>query len=297
MTTGITTTTDFRGLAELRARAASGESTETAREAARQFEALFVQMMLKGMRDATAALGEDRDRTYEEMFDQQIALEMTRGQGIGLADLLVQQLRLGAGAPAAVAPDGAVAPVAAPAAAGSGADFRPGSPAEFVRALWPHAEQAGRELGIDPRAIVAQAALETGWGERQIRDGDGRSSFNLFGIKADERWPGRRVGVTTLEYTDGIALPQRAQFRAYGSLAEGVADYARFLRTNPRYRAALAAGGDSAGFAAGLQSAGYATDPAYAAKLGGILASPLLNGAVAALKDGAGLPIQPGNRS
>jgi flagellar protein FlgJ len=120
--------------------------------------------------------------------------------------------------------------VAAPAAAGSGADFRPGSPAEFVRALWPHAEQAGRELGIDPRAIVAQAALETGWGERQIRDGDGRSSFNLFGIKADERWPGRRVGVTTLEYTDGIALPQRAQFRAYGSLAEGVADYARFLR-------------------------------------------------------------------
>jgi flagellar protein FlgJ len=295
VTTGISATHDFRGLAELRADAAR-QSPEAAREAARQFEALFVQMMLKSMRDANAVLGEERDRTYEEMFDQQVALEMTRGKGLGLADMLVRQLQLNA---ADAAGDAAATATPAPppsgtqaAARDAGGDFRPASRLEFVRALWPHAEQAGRELGIDPRVIVAQAALETGWGSRQMRTDDGRSTFNLFGIKADARWSGARVGVTTLEYDGGVPAPTRAQFRAYGSLGEGVADYVRFLKSNGRYAAALADGGRGGDFAAGLQAAGYATDPAYADKIRGILASPAFDTALATLKAGAAVPTE-----
>jgi flagellar protein FlgJ len=286
---------DFQGLARLRTDAAQA-SPEAAREAARQFEALFVQMMLKSMRDANAVNGEQRDRTYEDMFDRQIALEMTRERGLGLADMLVQQLRLiQPGADGEAGP--AAAPAVAPAAAAPAAAASPGTPgaatanpAAFVRELWPHAERAGRELGVDPRAIVAQAALETGWGSRQIRDESGRSANNLFGIKADERWQGRRVGVTTLEYEAGLPAPVRAQFRAYDSLAEGVADYVRFLKDNPRYRTALAAGRDAGTYAGELQAAGYATDPRYADKIRSILASPVLDAAVRTLKFAGGMP-------
>jgi flagellar protein FlgJ len=308
VTTGISATHDFRGLAELRADAAR-QSPEAAREAARQFEALFVQMMLKSMRDANAVLGEERDRTYEEMFDQQVALEMTRGKGLGLADMLVRQLQLNAADAsdaAAVASTGAApsaGPLAAPGAPAApglardtGGDFRPASRLDFVRSLWPHAEQAGRELGVDPRVIVAQAALETGWGSRQMRTDDGRSTFNLFGIKADARWTGARVGVTTLEYDGGVPAPTRAQFRAYGSLGEGVADYVRFLKANGRYAAALADGSRGGDFAAGLQAAGYATDPAYADKIRGILASPGFDAAITTLKAGAAVPTDAAGR-
>lgn len=305
MTTGISATHDFRGLAELRADAAR-QSPEAAREAARQFEALFVQMMLKSMRDANAVLGENRDRTHEEMFDQQVALEMTRGKGLGLADMLVRQLQLNAADASdgaadtstdAAAAAGALATPAVPAAArDTGGDFRPASRLDFVRALWPHAEQAGRELGVDPRVIVAQAALETGWGSRQMRTDDGRSTFNLFGIKADARWSGPRVGVTTLEYDGGVPAPTRAQFRAYGSLGEGVADYVRFLKSNGRYAAALADGSRGGDFAAGLQAAGYATDPAYADKIRGILASPGFDAAITTLKAGATVPTDAAGR-
>jgi flagellar protein FlgJ len=305
VTTGINATHDFRGLAELRADAAR-QSPEAAREAARQFEALFVQMMLKSMRDANAVLGENRDRTYEEMFDQQVALEMTRGKGLGLADMLVRQLQLnaadasdaaaGTGTDAAATVGALAAPRAPAVARDTGADFRPASRLDFVRSLWPHAEQAGRELGVDPRVIVAQAALETGWGSRQMRTDDGRSTFNLFGIKADARWNGARVGVTTLEYDGGVPAPTRAQFRAYGSLGEGVADYVRFLKANGRYAAALADGSRGGDFAAGLQAAGYATDPAYADKIRGILASPGFDAAITTLKAGAAVPTDAAGR-
>jgi flagellar protein FlgJ len=303
VTTGISLYNDFQGLARLRADAAQS-SPDSAREAARQFEALFVQMMLKSMRDASSAYGEQRDRTYDEMFDQQIALEMTRGRGLGLADMLVQQLRLstpeGAG-PDDAAPGAAAGAPAAPAAGATAAPAAaatstPATPAEFVRELWPHAERAGRELGVDPRAIVAQAALETGWGSRQIRDEAGRSANNLFGIKADGRWDGRRVGVNTLEYEGGLPAPVRAQFRAYDSLAEGVADYVRFLKDNPRYRAALEAGGDAGAYAGELQAAGYATDPRYADKIRSILASPALDAAVRTLKFAGGVPTTQADR-
>lgn len=328
MTAQINTFNDFQGLSRLKTEAGA-RSPEAAREAARQFEALFVQMMLKSMRDANAVLGEQKDTTYQEMFDKQIAMEMSQGKGLGLADLMVRQLGATGDNPDAAATPGetplplamllqrlpaanrAVLPelpegldpalalpdpaglnprlnvnlplpalpeMRLPALAGSNrADFRPGSREDFVREIWPLAVRAGEKLGVNPRAIVAQAALETGWGSRQIRDDAGVSGNNLFGIKADARWAGERVTVTTLEYEGGLPKPQRAQFRAYPDLAAGFEDYVRFLQGNPRYSDALRAGSSTDAYAERLQSAGYATDPRYAEKIRSIVASPILD--------------------
>lgn len=328
MTAQINTFNDFQGLSQLKTEAGA-RSPEAAREAARQFEALFVQMMLKSMRDANAVLGEQKDNTYQEMFDKQIALEMSQGKGLGLGDLMVRQLGAAdgtaedapaaAGTPAPLAmllqrlpaaaraalpeiADGVGPELSIPDAAGlnarlninlpmpalpemrlpalassNRADFRPASREEFVREIWPLAVRAGEKLGVDPRAIVAQAALETGWGSRQIRDDAGVSGNNLFGIKADSRWTGERVTVTTLEYEGGLPKPQRANFRAYPDLAAGFEDYVRFLQGNPRYSDALRSGASTDAWAQSLQSAGYATDPRYAEKIRSIVASPILD--------------------
>ena len=338
MTANINTYNDFQGLSQLKSDA-SARSPDATREAARQFEALFVQMMLKSMRDANAVLGEERDTTYDEMFDKQISLDMTRGKGLGMGDMLVRQLG-GTEAPEA-APAGSVgqSPLAlllqrVPAAlratvpelpgiiaprlsipdptelranlnlqlpalpdldsslpAGtSRGDFRPETRADFVREVWPLAVRAGKQLGVDPRAIVAQAALETGWGRRLIRDDAGVSGNNLFGIKADRAWSGERVTVTTLEYEGGLPKPQRAQFRAYPDLATGFQDYVDFMRGNPRYSEALRTGGSAHEYAARLQSAGYATDPRYAEKIRSIIAGPTLSTVLPTLKDVTDVP-------
>ena len=330
MTANISSVNDFQGLAQLR-HDASVPSQETAREAARQFEALFVQMMLKSMRDANAVLGESQDTTYQEMFDQQIAMEMTRGRGLGIADMMSRQLGIAPEQPAAnavssiatsipallsripalrsgaasaygelqppgfselPAPDALQPDLSALGTVSSGerTDFRPASREEFVREIWPLAVKAGRTLGVEPRAIVAQAALETGWGSRQIRDDAGVSGNNLFGIKADSRWNGERVSVATLEYEGGLPKPQRARFRAYPDLAAGFEDYVRFLRDNPRYSEALQSGADAGAYADRLQSSGYATDPRYAEKIRSIIASPILGSVDTSLKAGDKLP-------
>ena len=156
-------------------------------------------------------------------------------------------------------------------------DFRPQTREDFVREIWPLAVRAGQKLGINPRAIVAQAALETGWGSRQIRDDAGVSGNNLFGIKADSRWTGERVTVTTLEYEGGLPKPQRAQFRAYPDLAAGFDDYVNFLKGNPRYGDALRSGDNAGLYAERLQAAGYATDPRYAEKIRSIINHPALD--------------------
>ncbi len=334
MTANISTYNDFQGLSKLRSDAAA-RSPEATREAARQFEALFVQMMLKSMRDANAVLGEKRDTTYEEMFDKQISFEMSRNKGLGLGEMMVRQLAGGdaAGAPppgidssvplslllqrvpglrpSAVpeiagalnpelaVPDTGYLNVPIPAlprmelpslVGGRRSDFRPETREDFVREIWPLAVDAGRKLGVDPKAIVAQAALESGWGSRQIRDDAGISGNNLFGIKADSRWTGERVTVTTLEYDGGLPKPQRAQFRAYPDLAAGFEDYVRFLKDNPRYDDALRAGGNAGVYADRLQSSGYATDPRYAEKIRSIIASPIIGAATSALKTAGAVP-------
>ncbi len=154
----------------------------------------------------------------------------------------------------------------------------------FVAGIWDHAQNAARELGVDPRALVAQAALETGWGKRQINHGDGRSAHNLFGIKATG-WKGERATVGTHEYVDGVRRNETASFRSYASPAESFADYVRLLKSNPRYQKALQAGTDVRGFARGLQQAGYATDPSYASKIASIAGGPTIQRAVAAIGD------------
>ncbi len=147
------------------------------------------------------------------------------------------------------------------------------SPDEFVNSLWPHAQAAAQKIGVDPKAVLAQAALETGWGKYPIAKEDGAASFNLFGIKADSRWQGDRAVVNTLEYRDGVAKREKAAFRAYQSFSESFDDYARFLQTSERYQEALRVGDNATAFTQSLQHGGYATDPQYAQKINNIMSS------------------------
>ncbi|MEP3350887.1 MAG: flagellar assembly peptidoglycan hydrolase FlgJ [Marinomonas sp.] len=152
------------------------------------------------------------------------------------------------------------------------------SPDEFVESLWPHAQQAAEKLGVNPKAILAQAALETGWGKYPIAKEDGAASFNLFGIKADSRWSGDRAVVNTLEFRDGVAKREKAAFRAYDSFSQSFDDYANFLSSSERYKDALQSGDDASMFAASLQRGGYATDPKYSEKIDSILESEWFQG-------------------
>jgi len=152
------------------------------------------------------------------------------------------------------------------------------SPDEFVENLWPHAQQAAEKLGVNPKAILAQAALETGWGKYPIAKENGAASFNLFGIKADGRWSGDRAVVNTLEFRDGVAKREKAAFRAYDSFGQSFDDYANFLSSSERYKDALQSGDDASMFAASLQKGGYATDPKYSEKIDSILSSQWFQG-------------------
>lgn len=401
--------TDLSGLSALK-RDAKTQSPETVRKVAQQFESIFAKMVLSSMRQANfgdSLMGSDQQKFYQGMFDDQLAVELSKGKGLGLADMLVQQLtRAGlvkgenatasgaatsdapmsgaaASGPAAAGPAAAgtaaagtasaydasraadaagknsafsigastaagmkrdflfdaarglkMAPSAAPspgelgsAPRGDGAaavaemqrdfpfgaaraeqsapssvisstllgttdqsaletttDFinkmlagnaeantpkvwRPGSPEDFVQQLWPCAEEAGRALGVDPKHLLAQAALETGWGKSLPCDVDGTTSFNFFGIKAGNRWQGDSVSVKTLEFEGGVPVPRQARFRAYDSAADSFRDYVEVLRNNPRFAGALNTGSDAKAFANALQKGGYATDPRYAMKI------------------------------
>src|SRR5579862_1159815 len=182
---------DFAGLDALK-RGARQNDPATLRAVAKQFESLFARMMIKSMRDAVGSdpiFGSDQEKMYQSMFDDQLSLEMTRGRGLGLADMLVRQLQRtsGTAAPAGAAPTGAG--TATPAASGSptAQAVTPASEAEqsrFIEEVWPAAQAAAQQLGVDPRGLVAQAALESNWGRSMPHDGSGHSSNNLFGIKA-----------------------------------------------------------------------------------------------------------------
>lgn len=288
--------TDFSGLARLRNEARS-ENPETLRKVARQFESIFLQMTLKSMREAGFGddlMNSDKSLFYRDMYDKQLALHLAEKSRIGLADLIVKQLggevknpmpvqgrdladyRRHPEFPAHRQASGAATANLKMAAGRSrtgvphavdGRDSFPGSPAAFVEKLRPYAVEAADDLGVHPGILLAQAALESGWGKRMIRHTDGSNSHNLFGIKADKRWAGAQIRVPTLEYSDGIAQKRHAAFRSYSDYAESFRDYVNFLRTNPRYQEALARGENPAGFIGSLQKAGYATDPDYAAKV------------------------------
>ena len=323
--------TDLNGLAGLR-RQARQNSPEAVREAAKQFEAVFVQMMLKSMRAASPSDGgglmdNDQTQLYREMYDQQIALSMAQQGKLGLADTIARQLGGGEGLTPPVRP---VSPeivgdplatlrqvqrirsnVAMPAqsqtpattlqpATGqnetnpypvSDAPFKPGSPVAFVRRMWPHAQEAARRLGVAPEVLIAQAAHETAWGRSVPRFADGRTSHNLFGIKASRGWDGERVVNSTFEFVNGVAVRQMDGFRAYSSYADSFNDYVRFLQVNPRYKDALGSVQDGSAYLRELQRAGYATDPGYARKILGLMNGPAFDEALETLKSASSRPI------
>jgi len=287
---------DFAAMAELRARAGRDRAGALG-EAARELEALFLETLLRSMRAATPGdplLGGAGLRLYREVHDRQLARELAARGSLGLAQLVVRQLGGGREAGGGSAGGAAVGHPRAPAAsvpgaaaprAGRGPDYADAR--EFVTRLWPHARRAARALGVPPETLLAQAALETGWGRRVPRRADGASSHNLFGIKAGAGWRGPVAVVRTLEHGEGGLQPERARFRAYASPAEAFDDYVALVRTSPRYRAALAAG-DAEGYLRALAAGGYATDPRYAEKVLAVLRGPRL---AAALKAAGARPI------
>ncbi len=294
---------DVQGVSQLKL-AAKQSSPEALRAAAQQFEAVFMNMLMKSMREATPQDGlfdSEQTRMYTSMLDQQLTQKLA-SRGIGLADVMVHQLSRtlniptgergvpdGSPAPAGLplnAPQGDAdplrakaraephAPAAAALPAPAGVSRRGDLPAHvdaFVQKLLPHARAASASTGIPARFMMGQAALETGWGRTEIRGPDGQNSHNLFGIKAGGSWKGRTVDVVTTEYVNGKPRKQLDRFRAYDSYADAFRDYADLLRGNARYQNVIAQGQDAAGFAHGLQQAGYATDPGYAQKLLGVI--------------------------
>jgi flagellar protein FlgJ len=263
-TTAATTYTDLNGLAALKRDPTSPQAIEGV---AAQVEALFLQMMLKSMRDATASDDPDSNEMgmYQDMFDKQVALSISQHDDLGIGALLKRQLS-GKTAPAAPKPSAAAAMVQ--------------TPAQFINHVMPSIRRAAATLGVNPKGLLAQAALETGWGRRMPRNADGSSSLNLFGIKAGDEWTGARATADTVEFNNGVATPRRSVFRSYGSIEESVGDFTNLLKNSPRYRQVIAAGADPQDYIDGIGKSGYATDPDYANKLSQILNSGALQAAL-----------------
>ena len=327
------------------------DGDDTLRATAKQFEALFLQMVMKSMREATPAsslMDSDDTKTYQSLLDQQMALNMSQAKGTGLSEVIYRQLG-GKAAPTAIdaldtgnrgasagfdladvarrpaipavraraAENAAAALLAAlPAGAsdsalklGSGADSAVGVSSyeravlearlsetvrsardsssavsqqarDFVAEVWPHALEASRKTGIPPQFMVAQAALETGWGQKQLRHADGSPSHNLFNIKVGTAWSGPSVAREVKEYANGQSYGESAHFRAYGSYAESFRDYASLMTRSSRYADVLGQT-DASSFARSLQDAGYATDPMYADKLTRVIGGSTLRTALA----------------
>lgn len=337
----VATYDDFGSLTALKRDSKTG-SASTIREVARQFESLFTRMVLKSVRDADFGdplFGDDAMKQYQDMYDDQLAIQLSSGKGLGLADMLVRQLsesgagRMGGAATGAGAGAGADVGAASTAAAesagalgstqpgGSAARIKRGSPyapldrspaaagaagavgraagppptaslsstvptastasttspvstdesrAAFVQGLWPEAVEAGAELGVDPRTLVAHAALETGWGQSLAGTAAAPCTHNLFGIKATPGWAGASIASRTVEFEAGVPRVRTDRFRAYGSTRDCFQDYVALLRGEPRYARALGTGSDVAAFGSALQQGGYATDPQYASKLAAV---------------------------
>jgi len=319
---------------------ASRDSAQASKAVAQQFEGLFIQMMLKGMRSA-AVMDKSQHSSYmdfyTEMYDKQISLMMSQQGGIGIADVLQQQMAryLPKGQePAGIATDTGnelpvyslpesraiersyQLPVAAMNYVASNPEVKTSQlkqamsldeavtadadvkiPAllsqaieplyvwqqadSFVEDLWPHAEKAASQLGISAQVLVAQSALETGWGKHLMKNSDGSVAFNLFGIKAGSSWTGQSVTHKTLEFREGSMQRESASFRSYESVADALEDYVAFVKSGPRYAQALEHGGNDNHYVNGLQKAGYATDPAYADKITNIMNGQTFNDALA----------------
>lgn len=259
---------DARGLDALRQQAAR-DPKQASRQAAVQFESLFMQMVMKSMRDATPkADGSSGDDNFTGMLDAQFARQFS-GRAGGLADLLEKQLTRHMQNLPTVSPENQPQPAqpAAPGAAAGTSVSGKSRAAGFLQKMLPHAREAERQTGVPASFILGQAALESGWGRGEMRNADGTPSHNLFGVKAGAGWKGATTEVPTTEFENGQPVRTRAAFRSYGSYTEAFADYARLLASQPRYANVVRGATSAEAFAGGMQRAGYATDPQYAAKL------------------------------
>lgn len=284
-TQSVDSYSDFEGLAKLK-NEAKAKTPDAIKEVAKQFESVFVGMMLKSMRQAKLADGvfdSSQSDFYRDMYDKEISVHLAGKRGIGLADLIEKQL----------SPDKSVVvnreqnitdyerqhfnskaaainshhEVAVKSVIKPFNHHNINSAADFVEQLRPYAEQAAKKLGVDANVLLAQSALETGWGKSVIKAQDGSSSYNLFNIKADKSWHGQQQKVSTLEFRDGIAKKEMAGFRSYNSYQESFDDYVNFIKTNPRYKTAIKMAEKAEQYVHELQQAGYATDPHYADKV------------------------------
>lgn len=321
--------TDIQGVQKIRQLGHSDERAAIA-EVAKQFESMFLQMVMKSMRAAGEIFASDSPfnsfemRFHQDMLDQQTALSLSEGRGIGLAAALTQQMtrNYGLDAPAQQPSKQQFAVAAYQAnprqleqtptvlqlmqrmSDAMTARVQPGAalettsnnsetvtqkdtettqsfatPEDFVSALWPLAEKIGAQLGVSPKVLIAQSALETGWGKSVDQLGHN----NFFGIKADARWQGEVQRLPTLEYRHGVAEQRREAFRAYADEQASFSDYAEFISNNPRYQQALQHADNPYRYVEELQKAGYATDPHYAAKVQRIMDSDSLNDSLSTL--------------
>lgn len=324
---------DINSLQSIKRQAKTDEAGAL-REVAKQFEQIFLNQMLKSMRDANEVISDPDNvftggdvRFYQDMMDQQMTLDMVEGRGIGLTDVLVRQLSSQLKIAMAGESDGEDknttvntedwlrkaygngANLAASAVLGDYNNLSPsnndialqksidelkekkaelyqqananmpdrfGSAQEFVDKLMPLAERVAGELGVDPKVLLAQAALETGWGKHMVRDGNGDNSFNLFNIKAGRSWGGDAKAANTLEFKDGVMVKEVAKFRSYDSYEDSFKDYVSFLKGSSRYQEAINAAADPEKYLNLLQKAGYATDPRYADKISSIYNSDII---------------------
>jgi peptidoglycan hydrolase FlgJ len=261
---------DARAIDGLRGRAHS-DPKGAVKEVAKQFEALFMSELLKSMRATTmnsGGLDNEGSKLGTEMLDAQLAQKMTGLPG-GLSHAIQRQLERQMGLfpgpiPKAESANTSALPLDR---IGKATAIPQTGAAAFVSQHTQAAQEAEKRTGIPAAFMVSQAALETGWGRKEIRHSDGTPAFNLFGIKAGGAWKGAVAEVATTEYIDGKPHKVKAKFRAYASYAESFKDYAQLMAQSPRYQQVAAASSDASGFARSLQRAGYATDPAYADKL------------------------------
>ncbi len=288
--------------------ASSDASKEALKKAAAQFESIFTQMLLKSMRKANEAF-EDKDSPFNtsgvkffvEMHDQQLSVELSSNGSLGLADLIVQQLspdgkkfmpgsvlrtttefNSDRRASGVEQPDTTTKAVETT-SANEQTENRFDDAESFISTVWEHAKNAAEKIGLNPAVMVAQAALETGWGKHIISKADGTSSNNLFNIKSDKSWQGDKASKLTLEFEQGVPVKKQASFRSYQSIKESVHDFVDFLNENPRYQEALENTAEPAAFLDSLQKAGYATDPNYADKIKQVLKRVELQSVAASL--------------
>lgn len=294
--------TDLSSLKELKGKVNSGDS-DAIEQVAQQFEAIFIQMMLSGMRktiEVNEEYGNDKSMYYD-LFDKQVAMNLSASGGIGLARTMMLQggeedLKLSNTTQSdsiivkkTVIEDDAVnreklltknsdeINVIKSSIQTDKAQLNFNSPMEFIQTIWDLAKDVIKESGLNPKAILAQAALETGWGKSIIKSVSGDSSFNLFGIKSDQGWKGEQTVANTLEYADGVMKMSREEFRSYDSIKESVQDYVNFLKSNQRYSEVLKQSSNPNAYVTELQKAGYATDPDYATKIQSIMRRPEFN--------------------